>query len=501
MKRRLPLVLGLAALTLVGAWLVHARPNVEPRSPLPSAHEQPPPFATSPVGASLADARPNVESPLPPPSAPALQPPFAGADEPRPYTESAGDALRARLAAAPAGAVITVAPGVYAGPFVLDRPVALRGEPGAILDGGGTGHVVTVTAPDVEVSGFRIRRSGRELGADHAAIHVSGDRARIIGNRILDCLHGIYVKRAEGAFIADNVITGDGAAVAAVSDPLVRGLMPGQDELCGIPTAQDRRGNGIHLWNSAGHLIARNTITGTRDGVYFSFTDRTRLEDNVITGVRYGLHYMYSDENVFVRNTFRDSAAGAALMYSKQLELRDNRFLANRSQRAYGLLLQSVDDTVIAANRIEGNTLGLYLENGNANRVTGNLIAANYVGVRVSDSSAANVFAGNRFVQNLHPVETSGANAANAWSEAGRGNRWEGAITLDLDRNGVADVPHHEVDLFGRLRRDFPAIGLLSASPGERLLRFIQGRIGLRGRARVTDPAPLVSNSSTPLSP
>ncbi len=405
----------------------------------------------------------------------------------------AGNALRARLVAAEAGAVVVVAAGVYAGPIVLDRPVKLRGEAGAVLDGGGVGHVVEVTAPDVEVSGFLIRNSGRNLGADNAAVHVTGDRVVIKSNRIANSLHGIYVRRAQDGVLADNVILGDGAAVTAVSDPLVRGLVPGQDELCGVPSPQDRRGNGIHLWNSAGFLVTGNTITGTRDGVYFSFTDRTRVENNTITGVRYGLHYMYSDENVFVRNTFRDSAAGAALMYSNHLELRENHFLANRSQRAYGLLLQSVDDTLIAGNRIEGNTLGLYLENANANRVKANVIAANYVGVRVSDSSAANVFAGNRFVQNLHPVETSGTNAANAWSEDGRGNHWEGVLTLDLDHNGVADVPHHEVDLFGRLRRDFPAIGLLSASPGERLLRFIQGRIGLSRRARVTDPAPLVS--------
>lgn len=411
-----------------------------------------------------------------------------------PLAESAGDALRTRIAAAAPGAVLTVAAGVYAGPFVLARPVVLRGEPGAVLDGGGLGNVVTIEAPDTEVSEFQIRRSGRDLGADHAAVSIRGDRAVVRGNRIADSLHGIYVKRAADATITDNVILGDGAAVTAVSDPLVRGLAPAQDELCGVPTAQDRRGNGIHLWNSAGHVIRGNTITGTRDGVYFSFTDHTRLEDNVIVGVRYGLHYMYSDENVFVRNTFRDSAAGAALMYSKHLELRENRFLANRSQRAYGLLLQSVDHTVIAGNRIEGNTLGLYLENANANRIADNLVAANYVGVRVSDSSAANVFSGNRFVQNLHPVETSGVNAANAWADSGRGNHWEGALALDLDRDGVADLPHHEVDLFGRLRRDFPAIGLLSASPGERLLRFIHGRIGGRGRARVSDPAPLVSH-------
>ncbi len=414
---------------------------------------------------------------------------------------TAGDRLRAEMAAASPGAVLQVPAGSYDGPFVVSKPLHLLGAPGAVLHGDGSGNVVAIRAPDVEITGFVVRGSGRNLSEDHAAIHVTGARAIIRDNRIFDMLHGVYVRKANDCRIVNNVILGDGAADDVIADPVIAGLKAGDtasSELCGVPDPQDRRGNGIHLWNSSGHVIAGNTIRGTRDGIYFSFTTRTLAQDNTITHVRYGLHYMYSDENVFERNVFSENAAGAALMYSKQLVLRANRFVANRNHRAYGLLLQSIDDTRIEGNTIEGNTVGLYLENGNNDTIRGNRIAANYVGLRVNDSTADSRFSENTFADNIHPLETSGGNTANQWTVDGRGNYWDDAVTLDLNRDGIADLPHREADLFGLWRRTFPAIGLLSASPGERLLRLIHARLALPGLPGITDSRPLTQLTRTP---
>ena len=101
-------------------------------------------------------------------------------------------------------------------------------------------------------------------------------------------------------------------------------------------------------------------------------------------------------------------------------------------------------------------------------------------------SSAENSFTGN-----LHTVETTGGNLTSRWTIDGRGNYWDDAAAIDLDGNGIADVPHRELDLFGGLRRDLPAIGLLAGSPAERLLRFVHARLALPGLAGVVDPAPL----------
>jgi nitrous oxidase accessory protein len=178
------------------------------------------------------------------------------------------------------------------------------------------------------------------------------------------------------------------------------------------------------------------------------------------------------------------------------LTLRHNRFEANRSQRTYGLLLQTVEETVIDGNEISGNTLGLFMESCHGNRVLDNRIASNHIGIRISDSSDDNIFSGNRFAGNIHPVETSGENRSNRWSLDGRGNEWVGEARLDLDGNGIADVPHRELDVFGDLRREFPAVGLIAGSPGERLLRFIYARVALPGLAGIVDPAPIVTGGS-----
>lgn len=410
-----------------------------------------------------------------------------------PALSAAGTAfdLRAAIATAAPGQVINVPAGDHAGPLVIDRPLRLRGEPGAAIVGDGESHVIEIRAPDVEVSGLLIRNSGFDLSADHAGIFVVEPRAVITGNTIVDCLHGIYVKAADNVRITHNTIRGR-AEPGTINDPITTGIRLSASELCSEPLGQNARGNGIHLWKSAGHEITDNDIRGTRDGMYFSFTDRTHVARNHVEQVRYGLHYMYSDQNTFEYNTFTRNAAGSALMFSVGLELRHNRFVANRSHRAYGLLMHSVDSTIVEDNLIEGNTVGVYLESNNGNTLAGNRVAGNYIGLRVSDSSGDNVFAGNAFVRNLHPVETSGANAFNRWANGGRGNYWSGATRLDLDENGITDVPHHEVDLFGPWRRDFPEVALLSGSPGERLMRFIYSRTRVAGIPGITDPAPLV---------
>ena len=410
-----------------------------------------------------------------------------------------GDTLRARLLAAAPGDTVVVEPGAYDGPFVIEKPIRLIGLPGAILRGDARDHVVAIRAADVELAGFTVRGSGRELSRDHAAIHVTGARAVIRRNRILDSLHGIYVLKADDCRIENNVIRGDaGTADDAIADPLQTPVRPGASELCGVASAQDQHGNGVHLWNSSGHLVAGNHISGVRDGIYFSFTDSTLVRDNTIARVRYGLHYMYSDDNTFEKNTFSENAAGAALMYSKGLVLRANRFLANRSHRAYGLLFQSVDDTRVEDNVIAGNTLGFLLENSNHITVRANRITGNHVGIRVSNSTADSRFTENTFLGNIHPVESGRGASTNTWSVDGRGNHWEGALALDLDRDGIADTPHREPDLFGGWRRSFPAVGLLSASPGERLLRFIHSRLALPGVPGINDPHPLLNRPTAP---
>ena len=65
--------------------------------------------------------------------------------------------LQAVLDRAQDGDVIELAPGEYKGAIRINRRVLLAGRSGAVLNGGGTGNVVTVTAPDVTIRGVTIQ--------------------------------------------------------------------------------------------------------------------------------------------------------------------------------------------------------------------------------------------------------------------------------------------------------------------------------------------------------
>ncbi len=387
---------------------------------------------------------------------------------------------------------ICIRAGVHAGPIKIEKPLTLIGENGAEIRGNASGNVVTIAADDVSIRGLRVTGSGLRLSDDDAAVFVTGNRARIENCVIADSLHGIYLKKISGAQIINNRIQGK-TTLGSSTEPVEKGI--GQStENCDTTLVSNRRGNGIHQWNCEGNLIRGNEISDARDGIYFSFTNNSRVEHNLIHHVRYGLHYMYSDGNIFVNNTFSENAAGAAIMFSKDTVVRGNRFISNRGYRAYGLIFQSSDRSRLEQNEISENAVGLSFNQCNQNDIVGNRVTRNYIGLRFGSNSDGNRFTENVFAGNLHPIETGTSDVSGSlWAVNGIGNFWDTEFELDLDRDGIIDMPHRELDLFGILRRDFPAIAFLSESPVVKLLRFANERAVIPGMSSIEDPAPLTS--------
>lgn len=400
--------------------------------------------------------------------------------------------LQEQIDTAVPGSIIRLEAGVHTGPITIDKPLTLIGEAGAEIRGNGSGNVVTIASDHVTLSGLRIAGSGLRLSDDDAAVFVAGNHARIENCLIADSLHGIYLKKVSDAQLLNNRIQGKTTLTA--STELVEKGIAQSSENCDSTLVANRRGNGIHQWNCEGNLIRGNEIRETRDGIYFSFTNNSRVENNLVHNVRYGLHYMYSDGNVFENNTFSENAAGAAIMFSKDLVVRGNRFVNNRGHRAYGLIVQSSDRSRFEQNEIDENAVGLSFNQCNANTVIANRVTHNYIGLRIGSNSDDNRFTENIFAKNLHPVETGGSDVSETrWSVNGVGNFWDDATELDLDRNGINDLPHRELDLFGVLRRDFPTIAFLSDSPALKLLRFAHERAALPGANVIEDRASLTS--------
>lgn len=377
--------------------------------------------------------------------------------------------LADRIAAAGAGDTVRVTAGVHRGPLVVTRRLVLIGDLGAVIDGGGKGSAITVRADSVELRGLTIRGGGTSLNTDDAAIKL--DRCvgcRVIDNRLVDALHGIYLLESRDAVLVGNDVGGNPRLLEA------------------------RRGNGIHLFNSVGNRIEGNHIHATRDGIYFSFATYNTVVGNDVEHTRYGLHYMYSDDNRFEKNRFTRNAAGAAIMFSKRIILRENVFSQHVGYRAYGILLQTAQDVTATRNRIEGNLTGLFLDGSIDNTFRANVIAGNGIGIDLLASAEHNVFVENVIVDNRTSVRNVLGSGENTWAVDGRGNYWGARGTFDLDGDGIGDRPHEAGDPFASLAGRRPVLELFAGTPAAAALSWAERVFPLFDLPRVVDPSPLV---------
>lgn len=192
---------------------------------------------------------------------------------------SISDAIRR---AAP-GDRIVLARGIYHdSTIVVDRPLTISGEPGAVLDGSRATHILRIEADDVTVRGLTFRNVSPSHVEDRAAIRAGAvRRCRIEDNRIENAFFGIYLAGTTACHIARN-------------------------ELQGMRRTEDASGNGIHLWTARDVDVVDNHVTGHRDGIYLEFVHDARVTGNVSEqNLRYGMHFMYSDDCRYERNRFR----------------------------------------------------------------------------------------------------------------------------------------------------------------------------------------------------
>ena len=384
--------------------------------------------------------------------------------------------LQARIDAAPRGSTVIVPAAVYRGPIVVRGPLALIGEPGATIDGGGRGSVVTIGGTNVIFRGFTVRNSGREVTEEAAGLKVTGNDHRIESNEIVDVYFGIHI--------------GDGARAVIEGNRIRPGKRYGA-----------RPGHAINAWSLRDSRIAGNQIADARDGIYLSFTERVQVRGNVVTDCRYGLHSMYSQDARFENNEVTSNLLGATLMMSDRLVLKGNRIRQHRAGiAAYGVLLKDIGDLVAEDNEITSNRIGIYAESVPSNPqreavFRGNVIAGNEVGLALQ-STARLTLTGNRIAENLSDVRPLGRALAPGmrWSRDGRGNSWGQYRGYDADGDGIGDVAHRVEGAIDALLQRNPLIQAFLYTPAHLALEAAARMFPLfRQPPLLVDEQPLMS--------
>ncbi|CAM3651045.1 nitrous oxide reductase family maturation protein NosD [Paracoccus yeei] len=414
-------------------------------------------------------------------------------------------ALASALDRAQAGDEILLGAGRWRGPLLIETPLTLRGEAGAVVDGRGQGHVIAVDAPDVQIRGLTVTGSGSDLDRMDSGIFLTkrARGAQVRGNTLRDNLHGIRIQGARDSVVADNRIEGR------------RGR---QSEL----------GNGVSVWNAPGAVVEGNTITLGRDGIFVSVSKRNVFRGNDIRGTRFAIHYMNTADSTIEDNRSQDNGMGYAIMFSDRLRIVGN---SSDNDRDYGFLFNSANRSVIERNRVTGHPapesrwrdMGtsaepgvpqaevsvtgsriapekcVFIYNANRNRFIGNRFEGCAIGIHFTAGAEGNQVARNDFIGNRIQVKYVGTRYLE-WSLDGIGNYWSDNAGFDLDGDGLADSPYRPNDMVDKVMWTAPQARLLLTSPAVQILRFAQSRFPALLPGGVTDSHALMRpNSERPL--
>lgn len=114
--------------------------------------------------------------------------------------------ITSALGYASPGDNIYVRNGTYHEHLTLSFEVSLTGEEmtNTVIDGDHTGDVISVTADNVNITGFTIRNSGSDIG--DCGIQISSAHCNIYRNIIWNCYNGILIYYANYTSILDNNI-------------------------------------------------------------------------------------------------------------------------------------------------------------------------------------------------------------------------------------------------------------------------------------------------------
>ncbi|WP_230976143.1 nitrous oxide reductase family maturation protein NosD [Pseudothauera nasutitermitis] len=362
----------------------------------------------------------------------------------------AGQSLQAWIDAVPAGSVLRLPAGLYAGPATIDKPLVLDGNHEAVIDGGGRGTVLTVRADGVTLRGLTIRGSGDSHDALDGGIMAEGRALLIEDNVIEDVLFGISLHNTHHSTVRGNRIRSRGA------DPA-------------------DRGDGLRLWYSTHNRIEGNDIARVRD-LTVSNSPRNRFSGNTVRESRRALNFLFAHRSLVQDNLFEHNSAGVVALNSDGLLVRRNHILHAVEAGGACIALKEISAALVQDNEIVHCAHGIMADSPTnpLNRVVfaGNLIAHNVTGIHFYGVRGGHIAVDNTFRGNLWPVTIVGD--GDPLNDTWWGNAWDNYEGFDLDGDGRGDRPHEIYTYADRIWLETPQATFFRSSPVLELLDFLE---------------------------
>lgn len=394
----------------------------------------------------------------------------AGDESLSPWRRDSGSgALQKQLDALKPGQTLELPAGEYEGPITLRVPgVTLKGNGEVIIDGGGTGTVISVRADGVTLSGLRIRGSGESNPLVHAAVSIdSVADIKLLNSVLEDSLFGVDISNCQRV--------------------LVQGC-----EISSKPMRKTFRGDALRIWHSKDVDIIKNHWHDARDAVCW-YSDNVRFIENVGEQSRYSVHGMYS-KNIFLKgNRFVGNSVGIFLMYGSGSTIVDNLVRESSGSTGIGLGLKETSGVYARNNRFVYCATGVLVDNSpwepdSRNWFHNNTLAFNGAGILLANDRAGNEFKGNMFHSNRVDVDTEARRSSpGQWLH----NRWDSYEGFDRNNDGIGDTPHVPRRYGDVLTGTHPATQFFRGSPILVLISLLERLVPLSEPiALLRDPEP-----------
>jgi parallel beta-helix repeat protein len=298
--------------------------------------------------------------------------------------------IQEAIDAARPGDTISVGPGIYQENLTIAKSLRIigSGREGTVIDGGGAEAVASIKADRVTFQGFGVRggkvgilvegvchallKDNRIFGNTEIGIHLHDSYENTLTGNLVESNgevqplywggHGIYLERAHGNNIVENVVSGNGATGIRLKDShqniITKNLL--EDNAPEHYDHMDMPGllhaGGIILLRSDFNTIEENILRGnTPYGIQVVWGSLNRVAGNRVEPSEREVHWMQLYMGIVIEGPSQCCEPGP--------NASSNTIEGNivTGYEAVGLLLLNTDGNLVCCNRLEGSMIGLGL--------------------------------------------------------------------------------------------------------------------------------------------
>jgi len=206
------------------------------------------------------------------------------------------------------GDTIFVSAGIYYEHVTIDKPLTLQGENrNSIIDGNNTGHVVTITADNVNISDFTIQNSGSGFW-DSGVYTYNSSWCNISQNILIHNGHGIWLDNHSD----NNILTANN-----VSHNLVGiGITISHNNIFTSNYVFSSTYCGIGLGGASSNIFADNTASNNEYGIWLHYSNNVTVTGNTFSNNLYGIQLNHSSNNILFHNNIINNTNQATTINS-----------------------------------------------------------------------------------------------------------------------------------------------------------------------------------------